>query len=230
MLTQLSENISSFNRQSRRTVSEILSESVVEKAQIGNLLNKIGSFTSAASYIPSLINSLSVIQKEPMIDLFRDIDLRIKSTYDISRTLSILRSSMSSIFSGEIQKLEKDISYLESYVDKWNFLSGEEDLYDHTFVENFDNDSNSQIYSDSLLIIPDRSGIPFGKTESCSIDALNGTLKYSENYERKLINLDINEIENIIYYKNFSNEYISSDTRNKKDTELFFKSYLEFNS
>jgi len=230
MFTQLSENISSFNRQSKRTVSEILSESVVEKAQIGNLLNKIGSFSSAASYIPSLINSLSVIQKEPMIDLFRDIDLRIKSTYDISRTLSILTSSMSSIFSGEIQKLEKDISYLESYIDKWSFLSGEEDLYDHTFVENFDNDFNSQIYSDAMYIIPDRSGVPFGQRESCFVDSFSGTLKYSENYEKKLINLDINEIESITYYRNFSEEYISSNTRNRKSIEFFFKSCLESNS
>jgi hypothetical protein len=157
MITQLSENISSFNRQSRKTVSQVLSESIVEKAEIGNLINKIGSFASAADYIPSLVNSLSTIERQPIIDLFRDIDLRIKSTYDISRTLSILRSSIASVFFGEIEKVEKDILFLESYIDNWTFLSGEEDLYNYTHVENFDNDLNSHVYSDTLVKIPDRN-------------------------------------------------------------------------
>lgn len=157
MLTQLNEYISSFNRQYKKTVSSILSESIVEKAEIGNLVNKIGSFSAASDYIPSFVKSLSTIQREPIIDLFRDIDLRIKTAYDISRTLTILRSSMSSMFSGEIEKLEKDVLFLESYINNWTFLSGEEDLYNHTFVENFDNDSNSYIYDGGLTFIPDRN-------------------------------------------------------------------------
>jgi hypothetical protein len=216
MLTQLSESISSFNRQSRKTVNQVLSESIVEKAEIGSLVSKIGSFSSAADYIPSLVNSLSTIQKEPIIDLFRDMDLRIKSTYDISRTLSILRSSMSSIFSGEIEKLEKDISYLESYINNWVFLSGEEDLYDHIFVENFDNDLNSHIYADTISKIPDRNGVPFSASESSFVDSFSGTLKYSKNYEQILTSITIEDIENIIYHKNFSEEYISSDTGIRK--------------
>ena len=159
MITQLNENISSFNRQSKKTVAQVLSESIVEKSEIGNLVNKIGSFSSAADFLPSLINSMSTIDREPMIDLFRDIDLRIKTTYDISRTLAILKSSMSSIFSGEIEKIEKDILYLESYLDNWTFLSGEEDLYNSSYVENFDNDLNSYIYSGDIEIIPDRNRI-----------------------------------------------------------------------
>lgn len=212
MIPQLNENISSFNRQSRRTVGQILTESMVEKSEIGNLINKIGSFTSAADYIPSLVNALSTIEREPMIDLFRDIDLRIKSAYDISRTLTILRSSMASIFSGEIEKLEKDVLYLESYIRNWTFLSGEEDLYDHTFVENFDNDLNSHVYADTLAKIPDRNGVPFLKSESSFVDPFTGTLKYSQKHEEVLASIDSEEIESIKYYTNFSQEYVSSDT------------------
>lgn len=212
MLTQLSESISSFNRQSRRTVNQVLSESMVEKTEIGSLVSKIGSFSSAADYIPSFVNTLSTIQREPIIDLFRDMDLRIKSTYDISRTLSILRSSMSSIFSGEIEKLEKDISYLESYVNNWVFLSGEEDLYDHIFVENFDNDLNSHIYADTISKIPDRNGVPFLASETSFVDSFSGTLKYSKNYEQTLTSIALEDIEDVIYHRNFSEEYISTDT------------------
>lgn len=212
MLTQLSESISSFNRQSRKTVNQVLSESIVEKSEIGSLVNKIGSFSSAADYIPSFVNTLSTIQREPIIDLFRDMDLRIKSTYDISRTLSILRSSMSSIFSGEVEKLEKDISYLESYINNWIFLSGEEDLYDHVFVENFDNDLNSHVYADTISKIPDRNGVPFQASESSFVDSFSGSLKYSKNYEQTLSGISLDDIEDVLYYTNFSEEYVSSDT------------------
>lgn len=157
MITQLGENISSFNKQSRTTVSQVLSESIVEKSEIGNLMSKIGSFKSAADYIPTLVRSLNTIEKTPIIDLFRDMDLRVKTSYDIAKTISTLRSSMSSIFFGEMEKLEKDISYLESYINNWTFLSGEEDLYNYSFIENFENDLNSEKYSDKIDKIPDRN-------------------------------------------------------------------------
>jgi hypothetical protein len=64
------------------------------------------------------------MQREPLVDLFRDMDLRIQTDFDISRSLSLLRSSMSSIFSGEIEKLERDVAYLESFIRTWTFLSG----------------------------------------------------------------------------------------------------------
>ena len=216
MLPELSENISSFNRQSRKTVSQVLSESIVEKAEIGSLVTKINSFSGAADYVPSLVVSMNTIQKEPMIDLFRDIDLRIKTAYDISRTLSILRSSISSVFFGEIEKVEKDILFLESYMANWTFLSGEEDLYNHTYVENFDNDLNSHIYADTLNLIPDRNGVPFAKTEYSSVDAFSGKLKFSNNYEQVLTEINENDIEDVRYYTNFSKEDISSDTDIRK--------------
>lgn len=157
MQTQLSDYISSFSTQTRKTIESVLNESKVEKSEIGLLINKVGSFSSPADYIPSLVTTMSPIQKEPMIDLFRDLDLRIKTNFDISNSLSILRESMSSIFSGEIEKLEKDISYLESYMENWNFISGEDDLFNVNFVENFNNDLNSITYDTAKFTVPDRN-------------------------------------------------------------------------
>lgn len=161
MLMQLADQISSFSRQTRLTVSSVLAETKVDKAEIGNLINKVNSFNSAADYIPSLVNPMNPILREPMIDLFRDIDLRVKTNYDISRSLSLLRESMSAVFAGEIDKLEKDILYLESYVNNWNFLSGEDDLFNSNFVENFDNDLNSSKYDLTNFSIPDRNRTKF---------------------------------------------------------------------
>ena len=120
------------------------------------LVAKITSFSSAADYIPSYVSMLSPMQREPLVDLFRDMDLRIQTDFDISNSLGLLRSSMSSIFSGEIEKLEKDVAYLESFIRNWTFLSGEDDLYNSSFIENFDNEQNSYINENQNIIIPCR--------------------------------------------------------------------------
>lgn len=157
MLMQLSEQIASFSRQARVTVSSVLAETKVEKSEIGTLISKITSFTSASDYVPTLVSSMNPILREPMIDLFRDIDLRVRTNFDISRSLSLLRESMSAIFAGEIEKIEKDVLYLESYIGNWNFISGEDDLFNSSFIENFDSDINSSRYDLAKFDIPDRN-------------------------------------------------------------------------
>lgn len=156
-MTQLGDQISSFGRQARRTISSVLSETKVDKSEIGNLIRKVNSFTSSADYIPLIVNPMNPIVREPMVDLFRDMDLRVKTNYDISRSLSLLRESMSALFAGEIEKLEKDILYMESYISNWNFISGEDDLFNSSFVENFDSDTNSSRYDTTSFPIPDRN-------------------------------------------------------------------------
>jgi hypothetical protein len=212
MLPKLSEYVSSFSRQTRRTVNDVLAESRLEKAEIGKLVAKISSFSSAADYIPSYVSALSPLQREPIIDLFRDMDLRIQTNYDISQSLSLLRSSMSAIFAGEIEKLERDVVYLESFMRNWTFLSGEEDLYNSSFIENFDNDQNSHIYENSNYKIPDRTGSYFSVKEYATVDSLTDTLKFSNSYERSLVNIPAEDIKEIKYHTNFSKDYISSDT------------------
>jgi hypothetical protein len=212
MLPKLSNYVSSFSRQTRRTVNEVLSESSLEKAEIGKLVAKITSFSSAADYIPSYVSMLSPMQREPLVDLFRDMDLRIQTDFDISNSLGLLRSSMSSIFSGEIEKLERDVAYLESFIRNWTFLSGEDDLYNSSFIENFDNDQHSHIYDKSSYKIPDRNGNEFRVSEYATVDSVTDSLKFSNSYERSLVNIEKEDIKEIKYYTNFSTEYITSDT------------------
>ena len=128
MLTQLSDQISLFSRQAKATVSSVLAETKVDKSEIGNLIKRVNSFTSASDYIPSLVGPMTPILREPMIDLFRDMDLRVKTDYDISRSLSLLRESMSSIFAGEIEKLEKDNQVLNMTNSSIHIKDDEEDI------------------------------------------------------------------------------------------------------
>ncbi len=212
MLNKLSDYISSFSRQSKRTVKSVLAESKVEKAEIGSLINKVNSFASASDFIPSVVSSMSSIQREPLIDLFRDMDLRVKTNFDIAKSLGLLRSSMSSIFAGEIDKLQKEVLYLESYIKNWNFIAGEDDLFNENFIENFDNDSNSANYDLVKFAPPDRSGMPFAPREMAMVDPTSGTLKFNALLEESLTAINAEDVKEVNYYTNFSPEYISSNT------------------
>jgi len=212
MLMELSDHISSFTRQTTRTIQSVLSESKLEKIEIGRLIDKISSFAGPSDYIPSLVSNMNIMQRQPIVDLFRDMDLRIKTNYDISQSLAMLKYSMSTIFSGEIQKIEKDILYLESYINNWSFLSGEDDLYNYNFVENFNNTLNSNLFDSNQFQYPDRTGVPFSAIENAIVDPMTGSLQFSSGQSETTIDNFKDNIKEIKYYTNFSSEYISSST------------------
>lgn len=122
-LNNLGNFISSFGSSSRKSVSLVLQDSRLEKEELSRMINKVTSFVSAGDYIPVYASLLSEMQKAPIIDFFRDMELKIKTLYNISSTLSILASSMENIFGGEIKKIENDLAYLNSYIDNYSFLS-----------------------------------------------------------------------------------------------------------
>jgi hypothetical protein len=212
MKQQLNDQINSFGSQSKKSINSILSEVSSEKVEIGRLVNKLTSFTSAADYAPRVIRQLEPVQREFIVDMFRDLDLRVKTQFDISNSLSTLSSAMTNVFGSEIEKIEKDLQYLDAYVKNWSFISGEDDLYNSSFVENFDNESNSYINESSSFRLTDRDGISLSSQMSARVDPVSGKLKYSSDYETSLINVSPSQIKSISYETNFSKEYISSDT------------------
>ena len=123
MFNNLGNFISSFGSNSRKSVSSVLQDSRLEKQELGRMINKVSSFVSAGDYIPLYVSLLSEMDRAPMIDFFRDMELKIKTLYNISSTLSVLGSSMENIFGGEIKKIENDLAYLNSYIDNYSFLS-----------------------------------------------------------------------------------------------------------
>lgn len=212
MQTQLSDYVTSFSSQSRKAVKSVLADSSAEKSELGRLINKISSFTGPSDYSPAMIRQMQPIQRSIILDMFRDLDLRLKTQYDISQSIMLLGSSMSNVFGGELQKIEKDISYMDSYINNYSFISGEDDLYNSSFIENFDNEQNSYINENQNIVIPDRDGSSFSGSQLAHVDSATGTLKYSKNYNFLLNNISNNEIKSITYDTNFSKQFISSDT------------------
>jgi len=212
MQTQLSDYVTSFSSQSRKAIKSILADSSAEKSELGRLINKISSFTGPSDFSPAMIRQMQPIQRTIIIDMFRDLDLRLRTQYDISQSIMLLGSSMSNVFGGELQKIEKDISYMDSYINNYSFISGEDDLYNSSFIENFDNEQNSYINENQNIVIPDRDGSSFVGTQLTHVDNATGTLKYSQRYNFLLTNISNNEIKSITYDTNFSKQFISSDT------------------
>jgi len=212
MQTQLSDYVTSFSSQSRKAVKSVLADSSAEKSELGRLINKISSFTGPSDYSPVMIRQMQPIQRSIILDMFRDLDLRVRTQYDISQSIMLLGSSMSNVFGGELQKIEKDISYMDSYINNYSFISGEDDLYNSSFIENFDNEQNSYINENQNIVIPDRDGSSFIGTQLAHVDSATGTLKYSQSYNFLLTNISNNEIKSINYDTNFSKQFISSDT------------------
>jgi hypothetical protein len=193
-------------------VKSVLADSSAEKSELGRLINKISSFTGPSDYSPAMIRQMQPIQRSIILDMFRDLDLRLRTQYDISQSIMLLGSSMSNVFGGELQKIEKDISYMDSYINNYSFISGEDDLYNSSFIENFDNEQNSYINENQNIVIPDRDGSSFSGSQLAHVDSATGTLKYSKNYNFLLNNISNNEIKSITYDTNFSKQFISSDT------------------
>lgn len=123
MINDLGNYVVSFGGSSRRSVSSVLRQSLLEKEELGRLIEKTSSLTKASDYIPVMVSPLAEYQREVLVDLFRDLELRIKSLYTVSSTLSLLASGMENIFGGEIKKIEQDIEYLNSYIDNYSFIS-----------------------------------------------------------------------------------------------------------
>lgn len=212
MQTQLSDYVTSFSSQSRKAIKSILADSSAEKSELGRLINKISSFTGPSDFSPSMIRQMQPMQRTIILDMFRDLDLRVRTQYDISQSIMLLGSSMTNVFGGELQKIEKDISYMDSYINNYSFISGEDDLYNSSFIENFDNEQNSYINENQNILIPDRDGSSFLGTQLANVDSATGTLKYSQGYNFLLTNISNNEIKSITYDTNFSKQFISSDT------------------
>jgi len=123
MINDLGNYVMSFGGSFRKSIYSVLKQSLLEKEELGRLIEKTSSLTKASDYIPVFVSPLSEFQREVLVDLFRDLELRVKSLYTISSTLSLLASGMANIFGGEIEKIERDIEYLNSYINNYSFIS-----------------------------------------------------------------------------------------------------------
>lgn len=172
MMSYLPDTIQTFSSQSRKTVSTLLQNIKIDKTQISGLVENLRDLDLQVNYTPALALLYSPMNLEGVVEFFRDSSLRVGDFFSAASSISNVLSSTVSIFSSEIEKLEKDIEYLESFINNYQFISGEDDLFNFNFVENFNNDLNSNKMESKMITLFDRDNIQFSSDGNYAIDSV----------------------------------------------------------
>ena len=207
MLRNLPDTINSFSSLSKTTVTSLIKNMKVDKIEIGSLISRLSGFTAGNNFATSSIGSLSTLSKEVLVELFRDSSLRLNNLYNGANSAGLALDSMIDILSSEIEKIEKDINDLETFINNYEYISGKDDLYNANYIEKFDNSLYDYSYDGSNFNIPDRDNAPFINGGNYFIDSISGILKMGNSYSNKNI---INNIKSINIASNYEN-YITTD-------------------
>ena len=192
VLQHLPETIQTFSSQSRKTVSSLIQNIKADKTQVSSLIENIRSFDASINYSPSLALRYSRLNIEGVIEFFRDSSLRMNQFFSASSALSVALNSVASIYSSEIEKIEKDIFHLQNFVDNYQFIVGEDDLFNFNYVENFDNNLSSYLSDSQTIKLFDRDNVEFSSNGNYYIDPVLSkmTIANGINFQNQLLNID----------------------------------------
>jgi hypothetical protein len=208
MLRNLPDTINSFSTLSKTTVTSLIRNMKVDKIEIGSLINRLSGFSSGNNFAASSIGTLTNLSKEVLVELFRDSSLRLNNLYNGVNSAGLALDSMIDVLSSEIEKIEKDINDLETFINNYEYISGKDDLYNANYIEKFDNSLYDYSYDGSNFVIPDRDNAPFVNGGNYFIDTISGILKMGNSYSNKNV---MNNIKSISVASNYGN-YITTDS------------------
>ena len=185
MLNYLPNTITTFATKSRQTIGSLIKNVKADKAQFSELVKSVSNFQGGADYAPVSIRPLSIISAENLVDLFRDLDLRFSRYFQASNGISILANSLTDTMLTRIAKLEQDIGYLENFIDNYNFISGKDDLFNFSYIENFDNMLGSNEYDPVIVPYVDRDGttLPSNISGGGQVDQSNCRFKIGDSIQ-----------------------------------------------
>lgn len=208
MINFLPNIIKTFSDRSQQTVGSLIKSIKADKGQVAELVKNLSNFSAGADFAPALSSSRSIIESEFFVDIFRDIQLRFDSYFRASNAVSVSVNSMIDLMLSQIAKTEKNINYLENYIENFEFISGNDDLYNFSYIENFDNFLNSNQNDSEPVPYVDRGGSEFGEFGNGYIDPVVSKFKIGNGIE--FIN-PIGYIKSVDYESNYP-QYISSIT------------------
>jgi len=201
MDTYLPNVINSLRTNSRTSVSSLLQSVKADKSEISSLITNLRAFQIGTTYDPSLVSSFSVINREFMLDAFRDADIRIKNYFNIANTVGLIINSMIDVFGSEIEKVEKDISILEDFINNYEYIAGKDDLFNSNYLEKFDN-FLSDYRSDGVVFnLSDRDNVNFDENGNGFVDTKSGLFKIGSSIQEKNL---INQVQLLNINSNYS--------------------------
>lgn len=201
MLSLLPDTISILSRSANQKVSSLVRDMKLEKSDIQKLISSISKYASTSDYIAARVSPFSLIEKQPLVELFRDSYLRMRQLYSVANSVGFLANSMTSLFSSEIKKVEKDIDDLKLFIDNYEFIAGKDDYYNSNYIEKFDNYLGSMRYDSITFPIPDRDNISFDENGNGFIDSDLGIFKMGNKFFTKNV---LDKISNISIQTNYS--------------------------
>lgn len=206
MINFLPDTIKTFSDSSQQTVGSLIKNIKADKSQVAELVKNLSNFSVGADYAPTLMKSRGIIESEFFVDIFRDVQLRFDRYFTASNSINVSLNSMVEIMLSQIGKIEKNISFLENYVNNYDFISGKDDLYNSSYIENFDNSLKSNQYESAPVSYVDRGGPEFDETGNGFVDPVVSKFKIGSGVD--YINA-ISSIKSVEYDNNYP-QYISS--------------------
>lgn len=195
MLNFLPDTIKTFSENSQKTVGSLMKNMRVDKSQIAELVRNLATFSAGSTYVPTLSISRELIKSEFFVDFFRDLEIRFSRYFDATNSINVVINSMTEIILSQIAKAEKTISYYENYINNYEFLSGKDDLYNFSYVENFDSNLSSNEYETVKVPYIDRGGASFADNGNGYIDPVSSTFKIGSGLNITNIVNNIKEIK-----------------------------------
>jgi hypothetical protein len=206
MKKSLPSYIKTYSFGSRKLYSDLIVESKNDKRSVSSIIQKLNQNNSLNRYNSIGITSFTSANIDTFVDFFRNLNIETVNYFEAMNNISFTLNTMASVMHSEIAKLEKNIKELEIYIDNFSFISGEDDLFNGSFVETFSDDSNSYTNDNYLLELYDRNGQKFISNQNAFIDTVSGTMKAGSSFDL------VREIPKIVEYKNNYSSYISSSS------------------
>lgn len=208
MLSLLPTTFGTLSTGTNSTVYSLIRQMKASKYDVSQIIAQLSNISVPANFAAGRILPGSVLDRQVIIDLFRESSSRMKLLFSTANGLATAIGSMVEIFSTEIDKLEKDLDNLDLFIKNYEFLSGKDDFYNSTYIEKFDN-LEGEYRSDGVsFAIPDRNGIVFPIGGNGFVDGSSGMFKVGSNYSRVNVSENIASVE---LHTNYSS-YITSES------------------
>ena len=142
MKNKLPSYIDSYSFGSRKIYSDLIIEAKRDKRNISDIAKKLVNSSALNRYVGIGVQPYTNGSVDTFIDFFRNMNIETVNYFDSMNLIGSTLNSMIDVLGSEVAKLEKNIKELEIYVDNFSFISGEDDLFNGSFVETFTDDSN----------------------------------------------------------------------------------------
>lgn len=202
----LPKYIQTYSFGSRKLYSDLIIEAKNDKRSISSIIKKLSISSTLRNYNSISIEPYSNANVDTFIDYFRNLNIETVNYYQSLNEISYILSGMAELMSSEISKLEKNIRELEIYIDNFSFISGEDDLFNGSFIETFSDESNLYTNDNYVGSFRDRDGSIFLTNERAMVDTVSGTMKNGTSFT------SATEIPKVVSYENNFNSYISSSS------------------